>query len=188
MYAKYINEDTIKEAPAVKNGGFFNYNSELNEPMLLADGYLPVVISDEIVSAHQAKMKYRLESDRIVAYWAEVPMDVEILRAIKTDTIKNMYENQRNHGAVEYNGMFFSIHETAKQNLTATVLLAQTLGGNIDYCEQDGTPHSFSLDEFKPVIQTISEAIKALEFKYYDCERRIKTATTVAELDDVKWE
>ncbi len=38
-YAKYIDENTIEIAPSVKNGSFFNYNSELNEPMLLADGY-----------------------------------------------------------------------------------------------------------------------------------------------------
>ena len=84
--------------------------------------------------------------------------------------------------------MSFSIHETAKQNLTASVLLAQTLGGNIDYCEADGTPHSFTLEEFKPIIQVISEAIKALEFKFYQLERQIKSATTIEELRAITWE
>ena len=63
-YAKFIDENTIQEAPLIKDGSFFNYNSEANEPMLLADGYLPVVISDEEVAAPQVKMKYRLESIR----------------------------------------------------------------------------------------------------------------------------
>lgn len=187
-YAKYIDENTIEEAPTVKNGNFFNYNSEANEPMLLADGYLPVVISDELVTAPQVKIKYRLEDDRIVAYWAEVPLDVEVLRASKLDAIKSVYESQRNYGVAEYQEMTFSIHETAKQNLTASVLLAQTLGGNIDYCEADGTPHSFTLEEFKPIIQVISEAIKALEFKFYQLERQIKSATTIAELEAITWE
>lgn len=187
-YAKYIDENTIEEAPLVKDGCFFNYNSEANEPMLLADGYLPVVISDEEVAAPQVKMKYRLEDDRIVAYWAEVPLEVEILRASKMDTIKSIYESQRNYGVAEYQGMSFSIHETAKQNLTASVLLAQTLGGNIDYCEADGIPHSFTLEEFKPIIQVISETIKALEFKFYQLERQIKSATTIEELRAITWE
>ena len=54
-----------------------------------------------------------------MAYWAEVPLDVEVLRASKLDTIKSVYESQRNYGVAEYQGMSFSIHETAKQNLTA---------------------------------------------------------------------
>ena len=82
-YAKYIDENTIEEAPLVKDGCFFNYNSEANEPMLLADGYLPVVISDELVTAPRVKMKYRLEDDRIVAYWAEVEIPLEERRANK---------------------------------------------------------------------------------------------------------
>lgn len=41
-YAKFIDENTIQEAPSIKDGNFFNYNSEANEPMLLAAGYLPV--------------------------------------------------------------------------------------------------------------------------------------------------
>lgn len=187
-YAKFIDENTIQEAPLIKDGSFFNYNSDANEPMLLADGYLPVVISDEEVAAPQVKMKYRLESNQIVAYWAEVPLDVEVLRASKLDTIKSVYESQRNYGVAEYQGMSFSIHETAKQNLTASVLLAQTLGGNIDYCEADGTPHSFTLEEFKPIIQVISEAIKALEFKFYQLERQIKSATTIEDLRAITWE
>lgn len=121
-------------------------------------------------------------------YWAEVPLDVEVLRASKLDTIKSVYESQRNYGVVEYQGMSFSIHETAKQNLTASVLLAQTLGGNIDYCEADGIPHSFTLEEFKPIIQVISETIKALEFKFYQLERQIKSATTIEELRAITWE
>lgn len=82
-YAKYIDENKIEEAPLVKDGCFFNYNSEANEPMLLADGYLPVVISDELVTAPRVKMKYRLEDDRIVAYWAEVEIPLEERRANK---------------------------------------------------------------------------------------------------------
>lgn len=82
-YAKYIDENKIEEAPLVKDGCFFNYNSEANEPMLLADGYLPVVISDELVTAPRVKMKYRLEDDRIVAYWAEVEIPLKERRANK---------------------------------------------------------------------------------------------------------
>lgn len=186
-YAKFIDENTIENAPKYKDGVFNYDNDEYNRERLLADGYLPVIISDEVVTASRVKMKYQLESDRIIAYWAEIPMDIEIMRALKLDTIKNIYENQRQFNVAEYNGMFFSITETAKQNLTATVLLAQTLGGNIDYCEQDGTPHSFTFNEFKPVIQAISEAIKSLEFKYYDLEHRLKTATTISELEAIEW-
>ena len=78
-----ILQNKIEEAPLVKDGCFFNYNSEANEPMLLADGYLPVVISDELVTAPRVKMKYRLEDDRIVAYWAEVEIPLEERRANK---------------------------------------------------------------------------------------------------------
>ena len=88
-YAKFIDEDTIEEAPAVKDGNFFNYNSEANEPMLLADGYLPVVLSDETVTAPRVKMKYRLEDDRIVAYWAEIPFSLEELKQRKLEEIKS---------------------------------------------------------------------------------------------------
>lgn len=187
-YAKYIDENTIEEAPDVKDGVFFCYNSEINESMLLEDGYLPLVISDEIVTARQVKMKYRLEADRIVAYWSEVQVDIETMRAEKLLEIKNVYENNREYGVAEYNGMFFSIHKTAQSNLTSTVVLAQTLGSDIDYCEQDGTPHSFTLEEFKPVVGAISAVIKALEFKFYDLESQIKAATTIEELEAIKWE
>lgn len=188
-YAKYIDEDTIEEAPNIKDGTFFNYNdAEHNKERLLADGYLPVIISDEVITAPRVKMKYRRETDRIVAYWAEISLEVEAVKALKTDFIKNMYEDKRKYEVAEYQGMTFSIHETAKQNLTASVLLAQTLGGNIDYCEADGTLHSFTLEEFKPIIQVISEKIKALEFKFYQLERQIKNATTIEELEAVKWE
>lgn len=44
-FAKYIDEYNIEKAPKVKNGCYFNYNSETNKDKLLEDGYLPVEIS-----------------------------------------------------------------------------------------------------------------------------------------------
>lgn len=186
-YAKYVDENTIEEAPQIKDGSFFNYNSEANEPMLLADGYLPVVISDEIVTARQVKMKYQLEEDRIIAYWAEVPIPFEQLRQEKLENITNIFKAEKELGCAEYDGMSFSINDTAQQNLTSMVLFAQTFGTDIKYLEKNGTPHSFTLAEFKPVAAAISQAIQDLSFKFYGLEAAINAAQTSEELETVQW-
>ena len=187
-YAKYIDENTIEEAPTVKNGNFFNYNSEANEPMLLADGYLPVVISDEEVAAPQVKMKYRLESNQIVAYWAEVPFSFEELKAQKLEEIKNYFKSEKEYGTAEYNGMSFSIDDTAQQNLTSMMVFAQTFETSVKYLEKNGTPHLFTLDEFKQVAAVISSAIQELTFKFYDLETQINAAETEADLEEIQWQ
>ena len=187
-YAKFIDENTIEEAPAVKDGNFFNYNSEANEPMLLADGYLPVVLSDETVTAPRVKMKYRLEDDRIVAYWAEIPFSLEELKQRKLEEIKSSFKSAKEYGTAEYNGMSFSIDDTAQQNLTSMMVFAQTFETSVKYLEKNGTPHLFTLDEFKQVAAVISSAIQELTFKFYDLETQINAAGTEADLEEIQWQ
>lgn len=187
-YAKYIDENTIEEAPLVKDGCFFNYNSEANEPMLLADGYLPVVISDELVTAPRVKMKYRLEDDRIVAYWAEVPFSFDELKQQKLEEIKNSFKSEKEYGTAEYNGMIFSIDDTAQQNLTSMMLFAQTFETDVKYLEKNGTPHEFTLTEFKQVAAVISKAIQDLTFKFYALEAQINAAQSAADLEEIQWQ
>lgn len=72
-YAKYIDENTVEKAPSVKNGSFFNYNSELNEPMLLADGYK--VYDDSALMPNDGKRYvpiYENTDDKIVRKWAVI--------------------------------------------------------------------------------------------------------------------
>lgn len=187
-YAKFIDENTIEEAPLVKDGCFFNYNSEANEPMLLADDYLPVVISDELVTAPRVKMKYRLEEDRIVAFWAEDPFSFDELKQRKLEEIKNFFKTEKEYGTAEYNGMSFSIDDTAQQNLTSMMLFAQTFGTDVKYLEKDGTPHVFSLAEFKQVAAVISQAIQDLAFKFYALEAQINAAQLEADLEEIQWQ
>ena len=102
--------------------------------------------------------------------------------------IQQEFYRRRTTETAEYDGMHFSVHETAKQNLTSVVVLAQTLGGDIQYCEADGTVHSFTLEEFKPVALAVSNKIKALEFRYYELEKAILAADDETELEAVSWE
>lgn len=71
MYAKFINENQIEEAPSVKNGSFFNYNDESNEATLLADGYKPVIEAEKPIGIVQPVVKYRDGPDCIEAYYFE---------------------------------------------------------------------------------------------------------------------
>lgn len=188
MFAKFIDENTIEPAPNVKDGVFFNYDSDLNSEMLLADGYLPVDETPQPGSDYLPK--YQIMDNKIVVFWEKVvqPVDFEALRQNKLMDIQQEFYRRRTTETAEYDGMHFSVHETAKQNLTSVVVLAQTLGGNIQYCEADGTVHSFTLEEFKPVALAVSNKIKALEFRYYELEKAILTANDETELEVVSWE
>ena len=188
MFAKFIDENTIEPAPNVKDGVFFNYDSDLNSEMLLADGYLPVDETPQPGSDYL--QKYQLTDDKIVMFWEKVvqPVDFETLRQNKLMDVQQEFYRKRTTETAEYGGMYFSVHENAKQNLTSVVVLAQTLGGDIQYCEADGTVHSFTLEEFKPVAAAISNKIKALEFHYYELEKAILAADDETELEAVSWE
>lgn len=188
MFAKFIDENTIEPAPNVKDGVLFNYDSDLNSEMLLADGYLPVDETPQPGSDYL--QKYQLADDKIVMFWEKVvqPVDFETLRQNKLMEIQQEFYRRRTTETAEYGGMHFSVHENAKQNLTSVVVLAQTLGGDIQYCEADGTVHSFTLEEFKPVAAAISNKIKALEFRYYELEKAILAADDETELEAVSWE
>ena len=123
-------------------------------------------------------------------FWEKVvqPVDFETLRQNKLMDVQQEFYRRRTTETAEYGGMHFSVHENAKQNLTSVVVLAQTLGGDIQYCEADGTVHSFTLEEFKPVAAAISNKIKALEFRYYELEKAILAADDETELEAVSWE
>ena len=138
MFAKFIDENTIEPAPNVKDGVFFNYDSDLNSEMLLADGYLPVDETPQPGSDYLPK--YQIMDNKIVVFWEKVvqPVDFEALRQNKLMDIQQEFYRRRTTETAEYDGMHFSVHETAKQNLTSVVVLAQTLGGDIQYCEADG--------------------------------------------------
>lgn len=70
MFAKFINEDEIEEAPSNK-GGVFNYNCEANAKSLLVDGYKPVVEAEKPIGIVQPVVKYRDGADCIEAYYVE---------------------------------------------------------------------------------------------------------------------
>ena len=70
MYAKYINEYVIEEAPYEKNG-VVNYNLDTNSQALLQDGYLPVIIEPS-ESTENNLLKYRLENNTIIGYYVYV--------------------------------------------------------------------------------------------------------------------
>jgi len=188
MYAKFIDENTIEAAPNVKDGAFFNYNSDSNRNMMLADGYLPV--EETPAPAANFQCKYRLDADKITMWWQEVikPVSMEELRQNKMIELQQEFWERKTTETAEYQGMTFSIHDVAKQNLTSVVVLAQTLGGDIQYCEADGTVHSFTLEEFKPVALAVSNKMKALEFRYYELEKAILAANDEKELEAVSWE
>lgn len=72
-YVKFINESTIEEAPTVKNGSFFNYNSSLNEPMLLTDGYKPYDDSLPMPNDGKRYIPYYVDTnDKIVRKWKAI--------------------------------------------------------------------------------------------------------------------
>lgn len=69
MYAKFINENQIEEAP-INKGGVFNYN--LDETAMVADGYKPVAPLPEYPAGmRQPSIRYRELDDSIEAYYVE---------------------------------------------------------------------------------------------------------------------
>lgn len=70
MYAKFINENQIEEAPTNK-GGVFNYNDVSNSDVLLAAGYKPLLLPEYPVGIKQPVVKYRELSECIEAYYVE---------------------------------------------------------------------------------------------------------------------
>lgn len=72
MYAKFINDKMIEEAPKNK-GSFFNYNDEGNAAMLLADGYKPLANTPAVpADMIQPVIRYRNLKGCIEPYYEEI--------------------------------------------------------------------------------------------------------------------
>lgn len=112
MFAKFIDENTIEPAPNVKDGVFFNYDSDLNSEMLLADGYLPVDETPQPGSDYM--QKYRLADNKIVMFWEKVvqPVDFETLRQNKLMEVQQEFYRRRTTETAEYGGMHFPFTKT----------------------------------------------------------------------------
>ncbi len=70
MHAKLINENRIETAPKNK-GAWVNYDK--NTELLEADGYLPVIVTEE-PTAEKPIIKYRQINGRIEQYAEAVPV------------------------------------------------------------------------------------------------------------------
>lgn len=89
MFAKYINTTTIEPAPRNKDQ-WSNYDQ--NETLLLADGYLPVVVV-EAPTAEKPLVKYRETGEQIEQYAEELPIEQckQEVRAVR-DRMINAFE------------------------------------------------------------------------------------------------
>ena len=190
-YAKFIDENTIQEAPSIKDGNFFNYNSEANEPMLLADDYLPVVISDELVTAPRVKMKYRLEEDRIVAFWAEYPFSFDDLKAAKREEI-NQARDAAEQGGFEYLSKVFdsdpiSCQRIALASQTALISKQASQEFSVEWTCQDNSKITLSADETIGLSVALTKWSNECHIRASKLKVMIEEAETKEEVDAINW-
>lgn len=136
-------------------------------------------------------------TDGSFAFEDEVNLEEEAIKKAKKELAiakSNKINELKNHRdteevePIEYNGNFFDYDDKARDRIKDAQEMLEGTDISIDWTSANNTDVSLSYQDFKNIRKAVALRADTLHKKYRSLRELVDTATTVAEVEAIKWE
>lgn len=183
MYAKLINEYTIQEAPAYKDG-FINYNAESNKVMMALDGYKPVIIDNEPEFADDV-LKYSETKKEIIGVYVRhyETIDIDTLKLLQKEKINEARKLAYENSFVTYYGHNYPVDEVFSNKLGSLI----TLNKSTYIKTIEGEWFELSVEQMKGLLELVVDTNNEIYIYSQELKHQLQKATTKEQVVSIIW-